>query len=124
MTNLEQPKSAVFDVVKLVSAVILVVAGVVGYHYFAQTMQLFRVLGVVGVTVIAMVIVYTTDLGRLVLRYLADSRTEVRKMVWPTRQETTQATFIVVILVFVVGIFLWLLDMVLFWGVRALTDGV
>jgi len=61
----------------------------------------------------------TTAKGRLLAAFFGNARTEVRKMVWPTRVETTQTTLIVIAVVIMVGIFLWLLDMLLAWLIGA-----
>jgi preprotein translocase subunit SecE len=66
-------------------------------------------------------LIMTTAVGKSFLGFLRDSRVEVRKMVWPTRQETVQTTLIVVALVFLVGLLLWTLDAMLFWGISHLT---
>jgi len=63
----------------------------------------------------------STELGRTVWTFALESRQEVRKVVWPTREETMRTTMLVFVMVFVVGLILWLLDMFLFWGVRFLT---
>lgn len=70
---------------------------------------------------IALALVLSTAMGKSFMVFLKDARIEVRKIVWPTRQETTQSTLVVVALVFVVGLLLWTLDAALFWGVSLLT---
>jgi preprotein translocase subunit SecE len=62
-----------------------------------------------------------TLVGGRVLGFFSDARTEVRKVVWPTRQETVQTALIVFGVVIFMGIVLWLLDMLLLWAVRLLT---
>jgi preprotein translocase subunit SecE len=81
----------------------------------------YRALGVIGMSLLAIGVVATTALGRNLWGFFKESRVEVRKMVWPTRQETIQTTLIVFALVFLVGLILWLLDMFLFWAVTLLT---
>jgi preprotein translocase subunit SecE len=56
-----------------------------------------------------------------VLGFITGAQNEVRRVVWPTRQETVQTTLAVVLMVFLVGIFLWLLDMILLWAIQLLT---
>jgi preprotein translocase subunit SecE len=109
------------DTAKLVLAVILLISGIFGYYYFSEHALLYRVLGVIGFSLAAIAAVFTTAAGKEFLIFLKESRIEVRKVVWPTRQETVQATLVVVALVFLVGTILWLLDMALFWGVSHLT---
>ena len=53
--------------------------------------------------------------------FISGANTEVRRVVWPTRAETLQTTLAVLVVVLLVGIFLWLLDMLLLWAVQLLT---
>ncbi|QFY43750.1 preprotein translocase subunit SecE [Candidatus Methylospira mobilis] len=122
MSDQQQPgKSSVIDTLKLILSISLLVAGIAGFYYFSAYPTLYRVLGILVIGGVSVGIVLTTAIGRLTASYLKESRQEVRKVIWPTRQETMQSTLVVVALVFVVGLILWLLDMVLFWGVGLLT---
>jgi preprotein translocase subunit SecE len=98
--------------------VALLIAGVLGFYYYADASTLLRVLGLLAASGIAVGIAMTTAKGRLLSAFLTNSRTEVRKMVWPTRVETTQTTLIVLGVVILVGIFLWLMDTLLGWIIR------
>ncbi|QJD30743.1 preprotein translocase subunit SecE [Methylococcus geothermalis] len=109
------------DTVKLVLALVFLFAGIVGYYYFGDYSIVYRTLGLIGAGVFAAGLVSTTAKGRTLLGFFRESRIEVRKVVWPTRQEAAQATLMVVALVFFVGIFLWLLDMLLFWAITSIT---
>ncbi len=113
--------SSFIDTAKLVLAIGLLIAGVVGFYYFSQQSLLYRVLGIVGLSIVSIATIFTTALGKSFWGFLKEARVEVRKVVWPTRQETVQATLIVVALVFLVGLMLWLFDMFLFWVVSQLT---
>ena len=66
-------------------------------------------------------ITYQTALGKRAAGYVGDARTEVRKVVWPTRKETMQTTMVVMVMVIVVSIILWAFDAFLVWAVRLLT---
>jgi preprotein translocase subunit SecE len=119
VTKTEQSTSGI-DTVKLLTALLLLIAGVVGFYYFADESQLLRVIGLLAIAVTVFFIVSTTEIGRRSLGFARDARVEVRKVVWPTRTETTQTTIAVLIMVFLVAIMLWLIDMTLGWGVRSL----
>lgn len=119
VTKTEQTASG-FDTVKLICALLALIAGVSGFYYFEDESQLLRVIGILAVAATAFFIVSTTDIGRRGLGFVRDARVEVRKVVWPTRTETTQTTIAVLIMVFLVAIMLWLIDMTLGWGVRSL----
>ncbi len=119
-TQLEASTS-VFDVVKQVFSVVFVVAGVAAFYYFSEAPLLYRVLGLVVVVLIVAGMMLTTGVGRNVWGFILESKQEVRKVVWPTRDETLRTTLLVFAMVVIVGFVLWLLDMFLFWGVRFLT---
>jgi preprotein translocase subunit SecE len=122
MSDQQEPgKPSVLDAVKLVFSISLLLAGIAGFYYFSAYPTLYRVLGILVIGGVSVGVVLTTAIGKLTASYLKESRQEVRKVIWPTRQETMQSTLVVVALVFIVGAILWLLDMVLFWGVGILT---
>ena len=116
-----ESNSSGIDTVKLIIAIIVLVGGIVGFYHFADKGLVYRVLGVLATTLVAFGIMLTTTIGQSFMGFLAESRVEVRKVIWPTRQETMQSTMIVVALVFLVGLILWTLDAVLFWGITLLT---
>ena len=119
VSKTEQPSSAI-DTFKLMTALLVLLAGVVGFYYFEEESQLLRVLGMLTVGVIAFLIAATSDVGKRSLGFVKDARVEVRKVVWPTRQETIQTTIAVLFMVVLVAIMLWLFDMFLGWGVSKL----
>ena len=119
VSKTEQSTSA-FDTFKLMTALLVLIAGVVGFYYFEGESQLLRVLGMLGMAAIAFGIAATSEPGRRGLGFVKDARIEVRKVVWPTRQETLQTTIAVIIMVIVVAIMLWLIDMFLGWSITTL----
>jgi len=121
MNTQVEASASVFDVVKQVFSVVFVVAGVAAFYYFSEVPLLYRVLGLVVVALVVVGMMLTTGVGRNVWGFVLESKQEVRKVVWPTREETFRTTLLVFGMVFIVGLILWLLDMFLFWGVRLLT---
>lgn len=109
------------DNIKLLLAVLLLGAGVVAFYYYADYSTLVRVLGLLAAAAVAIVIALQTNKGQAAWAFAMDARTEVRKVVWPTRKETTQTTLVVMIVVMIVAIILWLLDTFLLWAVQLLT---
>ena len=114
-------QSSGMDTVKLIVALVSLTAGVAGFYLFEEHSLLLRVLGLLAMVVVSVLIVLQTAVGRNVWKFAADARTEVRKVVWPTRQETIQTTLIVMFVVLLMGIFLWLVDMMLLSLVKTLT---
>ncbi len=105
------------DTLKLVASALLLAAGILAFYIYEDQPQLYRVLGILAVVAVSVAIAVTSAPGRALWGFLQDARTETRKVVWPTGQETRQTTIIVLIVVMIVAIFLWLLDMLLRWGV-------
>jgi len=123
VTGKTEADSTVLDTVKLGLAVLILLSGLVGYYYFAEYSNLYRVIGVLVASGVAVAVFGSTLRGQNLLGYLKNSRTEVRKMVWPTRQEALQTTLIVVVLVMLIAVFLWLIDMFLGWAVKFVIGG-
>ena len=116
--------SKVFDVVKQGLSLVLVVAGVAAFYYFSDTpgfTMLYRVLMLVAIILVSIGIMATTARGKGIWGFALESKQEVRKVVWPSREETIRTTLLVFGLVFLVGLILWFLDMFLFWGIKSLT---
>jgi preprotein translocase subunit SecE len=113
--------SSGLDTTKLVMSVALVVIGIWAFDFFAGYSLLLRVIGLLVLAGGAAAIALTTHPGRQLWRFAIDARMEVRKVVWPTRQETIQTTLIVMVMVFLLGLLLWLFDMVLMSILRFLT---
>jgi preprotein translocase subunit SecE len=109
------------DTTKLVMSVALVVIGIWAFYFFAGYSLLLRVIGLLVLAGGAAAIALTTHPGRQLWRFAIDARMEVRNVVWPTRQETMQTTLIVMVMVFLLGLLLWLFDMVLMSILRFLT---
>ena len=109
------------DRMKLIGAAALVVGGLILFYLFGEFSFLYRVLAFLVVLGIAAFLFLQTARGEKALAFFKDSRTEVRKVVWPTRAETTQLTVMVLIIVFIVGLFLWFLDWILGGAFRFIT---
>jgi len=114
-------ESSTGDTLKLVLAVILLVGGIGLFYYLEEQSVLLRVLGLLVVVGMAVAVAMQSAPGRAVWDFASASRIEVRKVVWPSRQETIQTTLIVFAMVLLMGIVLWLFDMVLMAIVRSVT---
>ncbi|WP_339491022.1 preprotein translocase subunit SecE [Pseudomonas sp. EL_65y_Pfl2_R95] len=112
-----EAKETRFDLLKWLVVAALVVVGVVGNQYFAAEPILYRVLALLVVAVLAGVVAMQTAKGQAFFVLVKEARVEIRKVVWPTRQETTQTTLIVVAVVLVMALLLWGLDSLLGWTV-------
>ena len=110
-----EAKDSRFDLVKWLVVAALIAVGVVGNQYFSAEPVLYRVLGLVVLGAVAAFVAFQTARGQAFAVLLKEARVEIRKVVWPTRQETTQTTLIVVAVVLVMALLLWGLDSLLGW---------
>lgn len=110
-----EAKGSRFDLLKWLVVAALVIAGVVGNQYFSAEPILYRVLALLVVAALAGVIALQTAKGKAFWVLAKEARVEIRKVVWPARQETTQATLIVVAVVLVMSLLLWGVDSLLGW---------
>jgi preprotein translocase subunit SecE len=101
------------NIVWWVVTIALVSAGVAGNMYYGDQSLLYRVLGLVVLGAVAIFVVLKTEQGAAFATLLKDARIEVRKVVWPTHQETTQTSLLVLALVLIAALILWGLDSVL-----------
>jgi preprotein translocase subunit SecE len=113
--------SGPLDKMKVVLAIAILVGGVAGYYIYPDAPAVVRIGGVIFALAIAIGVFMTTAFGRELWRFIQGSRIELRKVVWPTRQETMQTTLVIIFFVIVMGIFFWLLDMFLLWATKLLT---
>ena len=113
--SVEQPNKGL-DLVKWIVAIALLAGAVVANMVFEQESVLIRAVAVVAAIAVAAGFAATTVKGKTFLAFAKESRTEVRKVVWPTRQEATQTTFIIFVATAVIALMLYFIDM----GLRAL----
>jgi preprotein translocase subunit SecE len=109
------------NTVKLVIAILLVIAGVAGFYLLGGQAAWLRWLAVVAGLVLGAVVISFSQYGSDLKQFIALSRIELRKIVWPNRQETGMTTLVVLGFVLVAGLFFWGLDVVLAWATQALT---
>ena len=102
-------------------ASILLAAGVAGYYVLEMQPMWLRWTAVVAGMVAAALVFFLSPVGRGFWRFTQDARGELRKVFWPTRQETWITTALVFGFAVLLGIFFWLLDMILAWATRILT---
>lgn len=101
------------DIAKLALAVLILVGGIAGFYYFADAMQVLRVLGLLAAFVAAVFVGSQTALGRSTRFFLKESSIELRKVVWPTREETIRTTGVIIVVVIIISLILGLIDLLL-----------
>ncbi|HRO88299.1 MAG TPA: preprotein translocase subunit SecE [Chiayiivirga sp.] len=113
--------TSALDKVKIVLAIAIVIGGIAGYYIYETAPAVLRIGAVILALAAGIGVFATSGVGRELWRFIQGSRIELRKVVWPNRQETGQTTLVIIFFVVIMGIFFWLLDMFLAWGARTLT---
>ena len=121
-SKVEQPKAASSgDIVKYALAILLAAAGVFAFYWCdGQWPGVVRTLAVIAGLVAGTLVFMTSVKGAQTREFLSESRFELRKVVWPTRQEAGRATLMVIIAVIVLSLLLAGFDVVIQWGVKSL----
>lgn len=109
-----KPNSATLQVVLWTVVTVLLVAAIWGNLHFSEEIPtLYRALAVTGVGLVAGFVALQTAKGKAFNQFRKDATVEMRKVVWPTRQETLQTTLIVVVFVLIIAFILFFFDWVL-----------
>ena len=111
MSTKAETDTSLVDTVKFASALAIIMGALVAFYYYGEVSKLARVVGLIAAVGMAAAIALQTERGRTLASFVKESQTEVRKVVWPTRQETVQTTLVVMVVVVIIAIFLWILDM-------------
>jgi preprotein translocase subunit SecE len=114
-------KPTILDTVLLLLSIAILVGGIFAYYYYANESVLLRTLGVLVAFALAVWIALQSAQGKTLWAFIQGARVELRKVVWPTREEAVQTTIIVLVFAMIMGTFFWLLDTFLFWFTRIIT---
>ena len=99
MSTSTETGQSVTDWFKWIVVAVIVAGGVFGNWYYQDQSLLYRVLALLALAAVAALLSFQTNQGKALWALIKESRVEIRRVVWPNRQETTQTTFIVVLLV-------------------------
>jgi len=120
-TNIETSESGALDIIKLLISAAALIGGLYAYYYYENDIaQAVRVLMVLAGTAVGIGIAMTSTQGQRLWHFIQGSRVEIRKVVWPTKQETTQTAIAVFVFTLVMMLFFWVLDSGLLWLTRTL----
>ena len=120
-TRTETSQSGVLDTIKLLLAAAVLVGGLYGFYYYENDLALpLRVLMVLGGAGAGIAVAMTSTQGHQLWHFIQGSRVEIRKVIWPTRQETTQTAIAVFVFTIIMALFFWALDSGLLWLTQTL----
>ena len=118
MSSKVEDQAPKLDSVKWLLVVAVILGGVYANSFYATEPLLYRAIAGLVLVAIVIGIMLQTVIGQATWDLAKESRVEIRKVVWPTRQETVQTTMIVVAVVIVVALILWALDSSVSWVVQ------
>ncbi|MCR9262500.1 MAG: preprotein translocase subunit SecE [Pseudomonadaceae bacterium] len=118
-TNTESTASGSLDWLKWLVVAALLGGGVYGNWYYQDESLLIRVAALLAGAAVAVFIAIQTERGRNTWNLMKEARSEIRRVVWPSNQETTQTTLVVLVLVLIFALILWGLDSLLSWFVSS-----
>lgn len=116
----ETSESGVLDIIKLLLSAGLLVGGLYSYYYFLEVSLPLRVLMVLGGLILGIGVAMTSTQGHRLSSFVQGARVEIRKVIWPTKQETTQTAIAVFIFTLIMALFFWFLDSILLYVTRSL----
>lgn len=119
-TKVENGASAA-DTFKLALAILVLIGGAVGFYLLEGEWLLWmRILMMLAVVGVSLAIASQTAKGRRTMGFMGEANTELRKVVWPNRQETVQTTLVVILVTILIAVMLWVFDSIFSWAVRLL----
>ena len=119
-TTQDTSESGILDTIKLLLAAGVLVGGLYSYYYFLEIALPLRVLMVLGGLAAGITVAMTSTQGQRLWAFIQGARIEIRKVVWPTKQETTQTAIAVFVFTLIMALFFWGLDSFLLWLTRTL----
>ena len=97
------------------------IAGIAANYYFVHQPLPLRLAGWIVLSALLLLIIFQTHQGQKAWKFYKEARIELRKVVWPTRQETLHMTLMVIVMVIVLSVLLWVIDSGLMWAISKLT---
>ena len=109
--------SSAADIAKLTLALVILAAGVVGYYWFNEFPAWQRLFMLLGGILLGGAVGYFTRSGHALRDFFSESLFELRKVVWPTREETLRTTLVIIVVVIILSALLGVIDVMLKWVV-------
>lgn len=109
------------NIVKWIIAILIVAAGIVANYMYVSVPPTIRASIGIIVACVALAVLATTSQGARARHFLQSVRVELRKVVWPTRQETVRMAMIIIAIVFVLSLVIWGVDTLFFALIRMIT---
>jgi preprotein translocase subunit SecE len=109
------------DTALMTLSILVLMAGVVAFYWYDEDPLALRLGMVAGGLIVAGGLLWVSWYGREFRQFAQAARVELRKVVWPSREDTLRTTMMVILFAIAMGVFFWVLDMILTWLIRWLT---
>jgi preprotein translocase subunit SecE len=122
MAEVQTPEGAsVKDNALMILSIVALLAGVVAFYWYEEDPLALRLAMVGSGVVVAVGLAWVSWYGREFWQFAQAARVELRKVVWPEREDTVRTTVLVIVFASLMGVFFWVLDLILTWLIRLLT---
>jgi preprotein translocase subunit SecE len=115
------PEASPKDTVLMSLSVLAILGGIWAFYWFDDQGLALRAVMVVAGVLAGLGMAWFSWYGREFWQFALAARVELRKVVWPEREETIKTTVVVMVFAFLMGLFFFLLDLVLTWMTRFLS---
>ena len=105
----------------MILSIVALLAGVVAFYWYDEDPLALRLAMVGTGLVVAVGLAWVSWYGREFWQFAQAARVELRKVVWPEREDTVRTTVLVIVFASLMGLFFWVLDLILTWLIRLLT---
>jgi preprotein translocase subunit SecE len=109
--------------IKIAIAALVAVGGLVAFYWLGEQALVVRIAALLGAWAVAVVLMWFTEAGRTFAAFSRESWEEAKRVVWPSRKETMQTTLVVFAFVFIMALFLWMVDASLLWLTQRVLQG-
>ena len=122
MAEVQAPEGAsAKDTALMILSIVALLAGIVAFDWYEEDPLALRLAMVGSGVIVAVGLVWISWYGREFWQFAQAARVELRKVVWPEREDTVRTTVLVIVFASLMGLFFWVLDLILTWLIRLLT---
>ncbi|MBX4181107.1 preprotein translocase subunit SecE [Sodalis sp. CWE] len=110
------------DFIKWSIIIMLLTTAIIGNHFYCDHNLLLRIVLTTIIIVIAGSLISMTTKGKSIISFINEAHIEVRKVIWPSRQEAFHTTLIIAVVTIITAMLLWGLDTILVQAVSFITN--
>jgi preprotein translocase subunit SecE len=102
--------------IKIAVAALIAIGGLAAFYALVDKQPtVVRMVVLLGAFALGVAVIWFTETGQAFIVFAREATEEAKRVVWPSRKETLQTTGVVFVFVFVMALFLWVVDAGLLW---------